>query len=127
MTQFQTLTVKDSLAADVNFNATVINYVNGVATWRTTGTNFDTSAAITFSMSLPTAKSTRTRIKEKVVIPVVNVLDATKKDDEIIVNIEFIIPKSATLLQRQNARAFASNLLAGAVTSNATDNLAGVY
>jgi hypothetical protein len=127
MTQFASLTLKDKDAADVVFAANAINYQTGVANWRNAGTSFDVSPSVTFSMSLPTAKSTRFRVKGKVVVPVPDLVQTSVKIDEIIMNLDFSIPKSATLAQRSNALAFVQTYLTNTIMSAAVSSLNGVY
>jgi len=127
MTQFATVGINDSAAANVNFLTSNINYSTGVATWLAAGASFDASRALTFSLALPTSKSTRSRIKVKVMIPIMDVTNALLKKDELLFTGEFVVPKTSTLLQRQDLLAFAKNFLANALVTNAVQSNESVY
>lgn len=127
MTQFVAITLKDRAAADAVFSNTNINYVNGVATWKNSGVSYDTGRLASFSLSIPTAKSTRCRIKAKMVIPLVDPLDSTKKIDELIANVEFVIPKQSVLTARQDLRALIVSFLGSDAIVAAVNNFEGVY
>jgi len=127
MTQFAAVALADKDAATVSFAANAINYQTGVANWRVAGTSFDVSPSLTFSMSLPTAKSSRFRVKGKVTNPIPDAVQPSLKVDEIIINFDFSIPKSSTLAQRQNALAYMKSFLASTVIDSASTTLNGVF
>jgi hypothetical protein len=126
MTQFVPIVLTDSGAGSRTFNPLNINYQNGVATWKTNGGSFDNGQSLSFSLSVPTAKSSRCRIKAKVVIPILGVLDQAKVD-ELICNIEFVVPKNADTDLRNDLLAFSQQLLEEDVIQNAIGSFQGVY
>lgn len=127
MTQFVDVTISDSVPTGRLFAVSNIDYSTTVATWLWAGASFDASTALTFSLKPPSARSTRTKIRARVVIPIMDPVLTTKKIDEVIGEVTFSIPKISTLLQRQNCRAFIGNFLANATMTNAVDFNQGVY
>jgi len=127
MSQFTTLVLKDTAGTDVNFLNSRIDYASGVATWLGVGSTFDGKTKVTFSMTLPSAKTTRARIKVKVAIPIMDPLDATKKVDEIVFNGEYVLPKNSINTSRQLLQAYVISLFGTSVLDRAVFAFEGVY
>lgn len=127
MTNFATLQLKNDAGTEVDFLVGNINYTNGVATWNATAASYDARRLATFSLALPTARSTRARVKAKVSIPIMDVVNPLLKVDEILCNIEFVIPKQASLADRKDIRAFTEDFISDEVIKNAIEKLESVY
>lgn len=127
MTAFATLQLKNDAATEVSFTVEGINYQTNVAAWTNAGVSYDASRRATFSMLAPTARSTRARIRLKVAIPIMDPVLTTKKIDELIANVELVLPKSSTLADRKDLRAFIADFLTDAVVTNAVNNFESVY
>lgn len=129
MSAFATLNLKNQAGTETAFLPTTVERNNSVnvANWAVTGSVYDARHKASASLQLPSAKSTRAKIKLKVTVPLMSVLDANIKTDESIINIDFSIPKSAPLLDRQNLRAYAADLLIDAMVIAMVENFEGVY
>jgi hypothetical protein len=71
--------------------------------------------------------SSAVRVKQKVVVPIMDTVDTTKKLGEIIANVELVLPKITTSAQRIVARNLVRSLVANAVTVAATENFEAVF
>lgn len=127
MTQFATLQLKNDAATETLFTVEGINYQTNVAAWVNAGSSYDASKRATFSMLSPTARSTRARVRLKVAIPIMDPLLPTKKVDELIANVELVLPKSSALADRKDLRAFIADFLVDPVVVNAVNNFESVY
>lgn len=127
MTQFATLQLKNDAATEVPFTVQGINYQTNVAAWVNAGVSYDASKRVTFSMISPTSRSTRARLRLKVAIPIMDPVLTTRKTDELIANVELVLPKSSTLADRKDLRAYIADLLTDAVVTNAVNNFESVY
>lgn len=127
MTQFATLQLKNDAAIEVPFTVEGINYQTNVAAWVNAGVSYDASKRVTFSMISPTSRSTRARLRLKVAIPIMDPVLTTRKADELIANVELVLPKSSTLADRKDLRAYIADLLTDAVVTNAVNNFESVY
>lgn len=127
MTQFVDLTVTDSASVARIFKVSTIDYSSGVATWLGSGASYDAQPPITFNIKTPSARSNRTRVRARIVIPIMDPVLTTKKVDEVIGEVTFNIPKTATLLQRQDLRVLLRNLLLDNIMINAVETSQGVY
>lgn len=127
MTQLADLTIADGAAANQTFVVSGVNYQTNVATWLKAGASFDASIPMTFSIKIPSAKTTRTRIRVRVSIPIMDPVYTTKKIDELYADISFSIPKTATAAQKADIRAYARNMLSDNVVINAVNSNQGVY
>lgn len=126
MSAFATVALTNEAAATVNF--TPLNLDNtGVARWGTANSVYDAKSLLSMKVDLPSGKSTRIKVKQKLTIPVMDAVDATLKIDELICNVEFSLPKSATQTQRLDMRKYAATLLAHAITTAAVDVFEGIY
>lgn len=126
MAAFAPLNLKNNAAVEVVFNPTSIDS-NGVATFLTNDSSYDAKKVATMSVKLPTKGGTMTRIKQKVLIPIMDTIDATKKVGEAYVVIEASIPKIASESVRLDLRAHAADFLSDAVTTAAYQNLEAIY
>lgn len=126
MPAFAATTLKDSADADVAFIPTTIDS-NGVALSMTDSASFDACHRLSTSTTLPKSGGTVIRTKQKVVIPVMDAVDTSKKLNEIIVNIEYVMPKNSPVKLRKDAAAYVSTLAKHAVTINAVENFESQY
>lgn len=129
MSAFAPLSLKNQAAAEVVFNPTTVDRTNSVnvANYAVAGSIYDARHKASASLQLPSAKSTRAKIKLKVTVPFMSLVDPNIKIDESIVNVDFSIPKSAALLDRQNLRAYVADFLTDAVVIAMVENFEGVY
>lgn len=127
MGALSTLVLKNNATDDVNFLVGGINYTNNVATWNADGSSYDARPTATFSLTLPTARTTRVRVKGKISIPVMDVVNPLMKRDELIANVEFVLPKSAGLADRQDLRSYLASLVTSTVISDAIDKYESVF
>lgn len=126
MSAFAVLTLANATPTNVAFNPQSIDS-NGVATFMTNDAIFDSKKRVTMAVSLPKNGSSVSRVKQKIVIPVMDATDANKKVAEAYVTIEAVIPKLASETDRLNLKAFATNLLSNAVSTAAYQNLEAIY
>lgn len=126
MPAFSTLNLKNQAAVETAFNPTTIDPSSKVATWLSAGSTLDNKSSASHSVLLPTGKATRVRIKQKLLIPVIDSVTGLKIDDQM-VNIEFSLPKNGALADRQNLRAFAADFLTDPVVVAAIENFESVY
>lgn len=125
MTAFAAFTLEDASSQPVAFNPQSTK--DGISKWFDTNTVYDAKRAITMSLTLPKNGSTVIRSKMKVVIPIMDTIDVSKKVGEAYANIEFVLPKSSALVVREDLRRFAENLLGTAVVTAAVSNFESVY
>lgn len=126
MSAFAVLTLSDNAAAAKTFNPTVINSA-GVAKWLGDETVLDGKKSATMSMSLPANGSSVARLKQRISIPIMDKVDTTKKVAEAYVNIEYVLPKQASLTNRLDLRAFLVDLSGEALTTASLTNLESIY
>lgn len=126
MSAFASLTLVDSAAANVVFTPQSIDS-SGVATYMSADAVFDAKKRVTMSVSLPKNGGTVARVKQKVTVPIMDTVDATKKVAEAYVNIEYVFPKETSSTDRLNVRKFAETLTTNAVTTAAVTSLEAIY
>lgn len=126
MTAFAAVTLQNNAAANVVFNPQAID-PTGVAIWLTNDAIFDSKKKLTMSVTIPKGNSPVVRIKQRVMIPIMDAVDTTKKIGEAYVNIETVIPKLASETTRLDLRKFADTLLTNAVSTAAFQNLEAIY
>lgn len=127
MTAFAALSLLNNAAVAQTFVPVGIDSA-GVAKWMTTTeTVFDARRQATMLTTLPKNGSNVFRLKQRVVIPVMDTVDPTKKIAEAYVNIEFVIPKQANTTQRLDLRAYADEFVKNAVSTAAITNFEGIY
>lgn len=126
MPAFSTLQLKNQAGTEVSYSPVSIDPSSSMAKWLGAGASLDARAVVTGSVALPTGKSTRVRTRHKVTIPVMDSITG-QKIDEVIVQVDFSIPKNCPLLDRQNARAAMADLLVDPVMVAAIENFESVY
>lgn len=127
MTAFSTLSLKGDSGTEVAFTVEGINYQTNVASWVNAGASYDASPRATFSLVPPTSRSTRARMRLKVAIPIMDAVSGAIKVDELIGNVELVLPKNSTLADRKDLRAFIADFLTDAIVVNAVNNFESVY
>lgn len=126
MTAFAALTLQNNAAANVTFNPQSIDS-SGVAVWLTSDSVFDAKKKVTMSVSTPKGNGTVSRIKQRVIIPIMDAVDTSKKVSEAYINIEAVIPKTTSETIRLDLRKHADTLLTNAVSTAAFQNLEAIY
>lgn len=127
MSAFATLTLLDSAAANVAFNPVTID-PSGVAVWKTADSVYDAKSTVSMSVSHPKTNGSQVvRVKQKVVLPIMDSVDASLKLADAIVNIDIVLPKRASETNRLDVLKYAEKLLANAITVDAVQNLQGIY
>jgi len=129
MSQFNTLQLKNSAAAEQDFTVGTINTQTGVATWfgpYGMDSSQEGRPQATFSLQLPSAKSNKARCKLKISVPVLDSM-TNKKLDEDIFTCEFALSKLSSLTNRQNLLAYAQDYLLDSVVEKAVEGFEGVY
>lgn len=126
MSAFAPVTLNDSAAAAVAFGPQSIDST-GLATYLDNNSVYDAKRKLTMLVSLPKNGSTVARIKQKVLIPIMDPVVTTKKIAEAYITIEAVVPKTADATARADLKAFAANLLANAVSTAAFTNLEAIY
>lgn len=126
MTAFASLSLLNAALVAQTFNPTSIDS-SGVAKWLGTETVFDGRKSVTMSVTLPKNGSSVIRVKQKVTIPVMDTVDTTKKIGDLYANIEFVIPKQASLTARNDLQKFVDQLVVNAVTTAAVTGFESIY
>lgn len=126
MSAFAALTLQNNAATNVVFNPQSIDSA-GVATFLSTDTVLDSKKRVTMSVTLPKGGSPVARVKQKIVVPIMDTVDANKKVAEAYVSIEFVLPKIASETVRLDLRKYADTLLTNAVTTAAVQGLEAIY
>jgi hypothetical protein len=126
MSAFASVTLQNNAAANVVFNPTAIDS-NGVAQWYVTNTVYDARWRLTQKVSLPKNGGTVARVKQRIAIPIMDSIDASKKVAEGYVDIEFVLPKTMSETNRLDLRKLADTLLTNAITTAAVQNLESIY
>lgn len=126
MTAFAALSLANNAAVAQSFTPQSIDSA-GVARWLDTQSIYDAKKTVTMSVSLPKGKSSVARVKQKIVIPVMDAVDTTKKIGESYAYVELVYAKQASQTDRLDLRAYAKNLLADATTTAASTSLEGIY
>jgi hypothetical protein len=129
MSTFAVVSLKNQAGTETAFNPTTVdrNSSINVANYAAAGTIYDARHKLSASLQLPTSKSTRAKVKLKLVVPFMSALDPAIKLDESIVNVDFSMPKNAALIDRQNLRAYCADLLTDAMVIAMIENFEGVY
>jgi hypothetical protein len=127
MTAFAAVTLDDSASAAVVFSPSTID-PNGVAHRYSPETSgFDSRNHLSLGVRLPKNGSAVARVTAKVVVPVMDETDASLKVGDALCNIEFVIPKRGTALNRADLLAYVQEYLADASVIAAVTNLESVY
>lgn len=127
MPAFAVISLMDSTATPFDFVPSSIDQ-QGVAKLFSVNDAFDGRYAVSASVRLPKAGGPVARVTMKVVIPLMDdSATPPKKVGETIANIEFVIPKGASALDRANILAFAASLLATTEADAAVNSLESIY
>lgn len=120
------LVLQNAAAANVTFNPVSIDS-DGVAKWQTADSVYDARSHVTHKVRLPLAGGSVARVKQRITIPVMDSVDASKKIGECYVDVEAVMHKQASETIRLNLQAYAETLIAHAITTAAVQNLESVY
>lgn len=126
MSAFASLVLADSTPANVTFNPSNIS-PDGVASYATSDSIYDARRKVSIQVSLPKNGSQVVRIKQRVLVPIMDAVDTTKKIGEAYINLETVLPKNTSEAIRLDLKAFGQNLLAHAVSTAAFQNLEAIY
>jgi hypothetical protein len=127
MTAFASLSLQNNAAVAQTFTPNSIDR-EGVATWLTTSEAvFDARRRASLSVRHPKNGSSVVRIKGRVLIPIMDTIDTTKKVAEAYADVSFVIPKQANQTQRLDLRKYAAELTTNAVMTAAVDLFESVY
>lgn len=126
MSAFASLTLVNNAAANVVFNPQSIDS-QGLATWLTSDSVYDAKKKVTMLVSLPKNGSTVARVKQRIMVPIMDSVDATLKVGEAYANIEVVFPKNCSETIRLDLRKYADTLLTNAISTAAFQNLEAIY
>lgn len=132
MVAFATVSIGDWPASTPTFT-TLVNYVPsqidaaGVAKWSDQATIFDARKTLSISVRPPAKGSQVTRVQVKLVHPVMDTVDTSLKIGECVANLDLILPKRATLAQRDLLLANLASFLFKNEVGEAVDNLESIY
>ncbi|DAD51380.1 coat protein [ssRNA phage Zoerhiza.1_16] len=131
MTAFASQNLKNAAGSNVAFAPQTINPSNGVASWATSAeTVYDLKSFLSISSSVPSAKSSKARLRVKISVPM-TLSDAGGtyyKADEAIATLDIAIPKNMDLTYRQNLQAFMKSVLTDAsFVTNFMSAFEGIY
>lgn len=126
MSAFAAITLQNNAAANVVFNPAALGS-DGVAKWFTADSVYDAKQSVTMSLSLPKNGSQVVRVKQKVVVPIMDTVNPSLKVAEAYANVEFVLPKNASETVRLDLRKYVSTLLTNAVTTAAVQSLEAIY
>lgn len=127
MTAFIATNLTNYAGDTVSFSAGTIDYNTSVATWFHQGASYDASEVMSFSLKVPTSKSSRSRIRAKITVPIMDAVNTTKKVDELIIDCNLSFPKTSTLAQRRDALAYFKSYMATTIMTQAVEANSGVY
>lgn len=125
MSAFAALVLKNQANTDVTFNPSSIE--SGLASWHVPNSIYDARQRATFSVRLPKNGSNVARITAKLVFPIMDTVDATKKVAEASAEVVFLLPKQASETQRLDLRKGIDSFITNAVATAAVQYLEGVY
>lgn len=126
MSAFAPVTLLNDASGNVVFNPQGIDS-NGVAKYLTSDSIYDAKRALTMSVTLPKNGSNVARIKQKIMIPVMDAVDTSLKLGEAYITIEAVIPKQASSTVRLDLRKHADTLLTNAISTAAFTSLEAIY
>jgi hypothetical protein len=131
MTAFASQNLKNNAGTNVAFAPQTISAQNGVASWATSAeSQYDLKSLLSISSSVPSAKSSKARLKVKISVPQVytDAASNSSKVDEAIATLDIAIPKNMLLLDRQNLQAFMKSVLTDATfVTNFITSFEGIY
>lgn len=126
MSAFAALSLLNEAAVATTFNPASIDSV-GVAKWLGTESILDAKKSVTMSVTLPKNGSSVARIRQRVMIPIMDTVDVNKKVAEAYADVTIVLPKLASSTNRLDLRKFADQLLINAVTTAAVSNFESIY
>lgn len=126
MTAFASLTLQNNAATNVVFTPSAIDK-DGVALWFAPGAVLDARPRATLRVTNPKNGSNVARVTGKVVIPVMDSVDTTKKVADVLGSFEFILPKQATETNRLDIRKMVDTMIQNAVTTAAVQYIESIY
>jgi hypothetical protein len=126
MSAFAPITLVDEAAGNIVFSPSSLDK-DGVATWRSADTMLDAQFVVTQSLTVPKTNGQMIRLKQRIMIPIFDAIDTTKKIGEAYANVEIVAPRFSTDIVRKDLRAYAKSMLGHAVTTAALSNLEAVY
>jgi hypothetical protein len=127
MSAFATLSLKNQAGTEVNYSPADIDQKTGVARYLGAGAVYDERPQVTVSVSYPSGKGTKIRVRGKISFPVMDPVDTTKKVDEQLALFEFSLAKNSALASRQNLRAAIADFLTDTVVVKAIEDFESVY
>lgn len=126
MSAFAAMTLQNNSAVNVTFNPQSID-ADGVARYITSDAIYDAKSIVTAKLSTPKAGSDVSRVTLKVMVPVMDTVDTSKKVGECVWTISGVLPKRATQTQRLDSRKYAEKLLGLALVTSMVDTYEGIY
>jgi len=126
MAAFAPITLTNNAGTNVVFNQTTIDS-QGVARWMDNNAVYDARRQLSMQVTYPKNGSQVTRVKQKIVIPIMDTVDVTKKLGEAYINIEAVLPKISSDTVRLDARKFADGFLMNAVSTAAFQSYESIY
>lgn len=126
MSAFVPITLVDQASTNVEYFPSAID-PQGVAKLFEAGGAFDARRSLSLSVRLPKVGGSVARVTAKVVIPVMDGSTPPVKTGECICTMEFVIPKTASEIQREDLLLFATQLLADPGVVLAVENLESLY
>lgn len=123
MSAFASVVLADRNPTNRTFD--FIGLSNGVATYayQPAGSSLDARVTASFSISPASKTSAVHRVKAKMVTPLMDTVDTTKKVGETVVNVEFLLPKLGIKTIRQDSLAFMLDFLNKAPLKDAITDL----
>lgn len=126
MTAFAAITLQNAVPEDVEFAPSNID-PQGVAHLYDDEAVFDLRRHLSLGVRLPRNGSTVARITAKVVVPVPDPVDSSKKLGDAIGSVEFVLPKNMTQDQRNEIGALVLSFLQSDEVVAALDTLESIY
>lgn len=127
MTAFAAILLDDDGDTPHTFSPSTIDSNGAARLFENGDVPFDGRNALSLSVKLPKNGSQVARVTAKVVVPVMDSIDSTKKVGEVLGNVEFVIPKGATTSHRADLLAFVRNFLADPSVEAAVSELESIY
>lgn len=127
MSAFTILQLKNHAASEVSYSPADIDPKTGIARWLGAGSVYDARPQVTLSVAYPQGNGTKVRVRGKIVVPIMDSVDTTKKVDEQIATFEFSLSKRSTLLERQNLRAALADFCIDTVIVKAIEDFESAY
>lgn len=127
MTAFASLSLLNNAAVAQSFAPSSIDR-EGVATWMTVSeSSLDARRRASLSVRLPKNGSSVVRVKARVLIPIMDTIDTTKKIAEAYADVSFVLPKQATQTNRLDLRKYTAEIVSNAVMTAAVDTFEAIY